>query len=166
MSKITGTIPEYFQDVVTFRIKHAEFKNSSAGNPMIVWELEVVAPDNYKAPDGKEYDLTTVRQPNLYIVLKSDKEDNTGKLGQAIHPRLGLPEGIDLNNPNVEQYEGIVFDALCNSKKKIATRLVGPKQYEEIKDANGQPRVLGMELQLDWKQNILGLSSVEVNRTF
>jgi len=166
MSKITNTVPEYFSDVVTFRIKEVEFKPSKAGNPMLVLDMEIVAPDTYKAVDGKEYDLTTVRFPRTYIVLKSDKEDNTSLLTNIIHPKLGLPEELDAENPNTEQYVGIVFDAICSARKKVAQRLVAPGKYEDIKDANGQPRVQGVELAFDWKSSILGLSTVELNRAF
>jgi len=161
---VSGAVPPYFSDEVHFRILDAEFKNSSAGNPMIVWELEIVGPDNVVV-DGKSYDLTTCKLGfggKVYLTMKSEKEDNWGLLMNSIHPKLGLPEQVDDENPDVEQYKGLVFSAVCTSQEKRVQRRVEKGKYEVVMDpVTNKPKTLGWELQFDWKNNIIGLSSVD-----
>lgn len=162
---ITGAIPPYFQDEIKLRILDSEFKDSKSGNPMIVWETEILAPDKLEV-DGKSYDLTTCKLGfggKVYLTMKSEKEDNWGLLLNVIHPKLGLPsEEIDTDNPNMEIYRGVIFTAIVTSKEKIVTRKENGKFVAVLDPNTNKPKSLGWELNFDWKNNIIGVSTDEV----
>ena len=162
--RLERVIPPHFQDLCVFRILKAEYKKSQSENPMIVWKLELIKPLEVEL-DGFIYNLDGTLFPNIYIVLKSAKQDNEGFVKNVLHPKLGLPEELNMDNPNTEQYEGIIFEAMLYSREDIAQRRNAQGEYEVIKDANGKPVSKGWKWFFDPKE-IIGLSTVELNRPY
>lgn len=162
--RLERIIPPHFQDLVTFRILKAQYKKSAQENPMIVWNLELLAPLEVDL-DGCIYNLDGTLFPPVYIVLKSAKQDNEGFVKNFLHPKLGLPEELDIENPNTDQYEGIVFQAMLYSREDIAQRRNSQGEYEVIKDANGKPISKGWKWFFDPRE-IIGLASADPNVPF
>jgi len=168
----TSVVPPNFYRQCSVRITKAGYKRSNGGNPMLEWKLEIVDPLEVEQ-DGVAYNLDSSTFTK-YIVLKSEKMDNVGTMVNVVHPRLGLPEEINIPEnaaedtdpekcPNTDQYEGIVFLVTLRSKAKIAQNKLSNGQYEAIIDPNTRkPMILSNEFDFNL-EDIYGLSTVSMN---
>jgi len=174
---ITGKVPPHMKDRYTVRCKEATAKTSksASGNFMIDFECEIVKP-LIKEFGGQKYALDSL-EIHYYGMLRiyTDGELDLAKTDQAIrkiigghegdrnclHGKLGLPNSIDDENPDVSIYKGLVFDAIISSRERVAQKPNGKGGYENILDDNGKPITQGWELncQLD---DVLGLSKAEI----
>jgi len=175
---VVNAVPPNYRQKTSLRIRKAKYSRSGPGNPMIAWELEVVDPLEVDI-DGQKYNLDGSTFTK-FIVLKSEKQDNAGIMVNIVHPRLGLPEELQVPDnsnedtdpdkcPNVAQYEGIVFDAMLGTKNKTAQNRTDAG-YTPVLDENGRPVSLGFEwnLNIDARNgvDIIGLSTTKLNTTY
>ena len=100
----------------------------------------------------------------VYLV-KSAKRDDFALLQSKLHNKLGLPEEIDTENPNTEQYNGIVFQSMLYSIEDFAQRRTPNGQLEVIKDANGKSISKGWKF-LFKAEEIVGLATADENSPF
>ena len=162
-TRLTRIVPPYFQDLVTLRILKSTYTKSGAGNPMITWFLEILKPLEFEL-DGTIYSLDGMGTIPVYLV-KSAKRDDFSLLRSKIHPKLGLPEEIDEDNPNTDQYNGIVFQSMLYSIEDFAQRRLPNGQLEVIKDANGKSISKGWKF-LFKPEEIVGLASADENTPY
>jgi hypothetical protein len=166
MAKVTkdnttavGVVPPNFYQKVSLRITDATFKMSSTGNPMMVFSLEVVDPLEVTL-DGQKYNLDSAKLTK-YQVIKSPNQDNRRTIGD-FREKIGLPFEFDDENPDMDEYKGLVFDAMLGSKARIVQNRTGKDTYTPVLDANGQPQKLGCEWVFNI-ENTIGLSNMTVS---
>lgn len=136
-SVLTNQPPPGFTDRCTVRIKDAEFKKSGKGKPMIQLDCEILRPHQAKGVDGNLYDLTSIRLAG-FIMLD---EESIGYTVGTLLPLLGLPQEIDDENPDTEQFKGICFEAILRTTSKDVVKKdpENPGNYIPVVDDDNQP---------------------------
>lgn len=134
----SGVVPPKMKNRYSLRIKEAERKESASGNPMIVWGVEVVSPEKVELY-GNDY-IVSGLEFNYYLML------NPERIGDVIdlYDRLGLGP-VDTDQKDLSGHVGIVFDAILDSRERVANRKVG-NEYVPITDADGKPISQGWEV--------------------
>lgn len=140
-----------------------ESKNS--GNPMLTFEMEIVAKEPLKLGDAR-FDINGIGF-SMYGPYHDDKAI-TNILD--LNKKLGLPEEINTEAPNTAQYEGQVWDLLLKSEKQIKRKQATPEQAKQripgdpILDASGKEVALGYNVKANlW--DVLGLAQEQSDGT-
>lgn len=112
---------------------------SKAGNPMLSFDMELVASAPLEV-GGKKYDING-QKFTLYQPYATDAQlDRLFELNE----KLGLPAEINTESPNTKQYEGIVVDIVLKSTKQVRRKAPTEAQRkanqpgDPIKDAQGK----------------------------
>ena len=162
----------------TLRCIEEDFAPSKAGNPMLVRKWELCQSEPVEIGDKKvDVDGLAITQ---WVVTKVKSEDgdgwDTAKSDKAYgrfadELRLvGYPEDGEIDDENPPCFmKGKVVDAIVYGKEQVSyqspsseERAKGLRVGQPIKDASGKD-VKVVQLNID---NILGLSTTEVNRPY
>jgi len=139
-------IPPAMNERCLMRVLNATFGVSGAQNPQIVLDLEIVKPTSVRIGGVEYQDLDQIKpSPKLYLTLS---EKNTDNVLDAVE-KLGFDRAsFDLENPNTEQFKGIVFSMLVQSKERVQKKPDPeiPGKYVNMTDARGNPVKLGWEM--------------------
>jgi hypothetical protein len=179
-SIVTGQVPPRMKDRYVLRCINATAGESNSGNFMITLECEIVDP-LIKEFDGVKYALDGL-VIKYYLMLKCyedgelDIKKTAGKLAELVGrkpnddclmKRLGLPQEIDDENPDVKQFIGLTFDAVLSSQERKATKPdpENPGKYIAVLDAEGKPMIFGWEIK-NQTSEIHGLSKFKSNSAF
>ncbi len=145
------------RDRYTLRVVDAKHGISRAGNNQITLECEVVGdqPIEYK---GRKV-MIGGKKVRYYLPLNDDRlGDVIGEGCGSVHDKLGLPLEIDTEAPDTQQYVGLVFDAILESREKKAMKKNEDGSYAAILDADGKEIVQGHEINAQLN-DILGLNT-------
>ena len=154
-------VPPALNDRFIMRVLDAQFGTSSSQNPMITLECEILKPTSVKI-GGILYDeLDGIKPtPKFYLTLTDKNKQNVDEAME----RLGLEPITDIENPNTEQFKGIVFAALLQSQERTQMKANpdDPKGKKvPVLDGRGQPVKLGWQMNYQLG-NIIGRAEDEV----
>lgn len=166
------------KDRYTVKCQEEKLEVSKAGNPMLVREFEIVAPD--VVPSGDRMVSVAGKTITQWRVCKVHVEGNDkewdqeksdksfGTVSEELRVCGFTGEEIDDENPPLF-LKGKTFDAILYAKEETARKSPtaeqlkkGQKQGDPIKDANGK-EVHTYQLQIE---TILGPSTVEANTPY
>lgn len=148
----------------TLRVISAKHATSKAGNAQVVLETEILK-DEPLVHKGKKV-MIGGKKIWYYLPLSDDKLSQViGEDCGSVHSKFGLPLEIDNENPNVQQYVGIIFDAILDSKEKKAMRKDDDGKYVPILDGEGKEISQGYEVNAQLG-DILGLSKYDGRQAY
>lgn len=151
-AEVAKQVPPMFKERVIMRILDASFTISKEkGNPMIVLETELLKPTEYSI-GGITYKELDNKHFRIYLMLTADGLPFTLDTME----RLGLTPQIDDEQPDTEQFKGLVFAMILSSRERKAQKPDPnkPGAYVNVLDAKGQPITQGWEWVAD-ARNIL-----------
>lgn len=100
----------YLRAIYTFRCIDAKYKKSASGNRMIMLTWEVIAPESARTKEGVFYIVGM--QATNFLMLETQYASATNKF----LAKMGLPTSIDYDNPDVEQFKGLMLRAIAGSR--------------------------------------------------
>jgi hypothetical protein len=157
--KLEGQVPPRMKNSYTLRVKESKFGPSASSQlPMITLKCEIVKPLEVKGADGLTYAVDTLNV-NYYLMLDGKM------LGDSLAAlkRLGFPDEIDNENPDLSMFDGLMFNAILDSREEIPSRAdpENPGKFIPITDENGEP-LKGRWAVVANVRDIIGPSSLKV----
>lgn len=157
----SGATCELPRDRYTLRVlKHTFGLSKSSGEPMTTVETEILKDSQGNSEitvNGINYNIASLKV--VYYISYSEK--NMGNV-YDLFERLGNPvEEINRSNPDTKFLNGLVFDAVLSSKRRIARKAPQPgeKEGQPILDSEGKEVSTGFEVSNNLG-DILGVSSL------
>lgn len=154
-------VPPALNDRFIMRVLDAQFGMSSSQNPMITLECEIIKPNQVKIGGVLFDELDGIKPaPKFYMAL-TDK--NKSNVNECIE-RLGLEPITDIENPNTEQFKGVVFAALVQSQERVQMKANpdDPRGKKvPVTDGRGNPVKMGWQMVYQIN-NIIGRAEDEV----
>lgn len=172
---VRGLETAFESDTFTVRITKNSKGKSSAGNPMLTTEIEIVDPPTAKAVGSTARVALAGQKVRLFGMLNPGESWGLAKLitglktaGLAPQEVMGLPKDVEFDDDAqlLNNYVGKTFRMILQCEARPLMSTLTPEQKAagekpvQLKDQAGKPLTNGYQIKADWQQ-VVGPAGVE-----